>query len=144
MAEENKNTKPKKPNYKKKKNGIDTPSLIFFAIMIIGLIVLTIIIFTKPTSKIYSVQYGDNFIIHAEMYSNNKIDLAVDVGTDRVVQSGNYTEITDDDIEFNYIAVFESEVEGEEPTEVNIVIVDNTLTMTYEDGSEIILKESVE
>ncbi|MBQ8218489.1 MAG: hypothetical protein IJZ79_01955 [Bacilli bacterium] len=143
MAEENKqnNTKPKKPK-KKSKNGIDTPSLIFFGVMIIGLIVLTVIILTRPTSKIYSVQYGEDFIIHAELYSNNDIDLAIDVGTDRIVQSGTYKEIVDDDIEFNYTATFETE-DGAEPVVVDLLIVEDVLTMTYDDGSEIILKESV-
>lgn len=138
MAEEKKqNTKPKK-----KKGKVDTPSLIFFGIMIIGLVVLTVIIFTRPSSKIYSVQYGDNFIVSVEMYSNNKVDLAVDVGTERVLQSGTYTEITDDDIENNYLAEFEAEEDGGEPIKVTILIADDELTMTYEDGSNIILKET--
>jgi len=145
MAEETKqNVKPKKPINKKRKNGLDTPSLIFFGVMIIGLIVLTVIIFTKPTSKIYSVQYGDDFTIHAELFSNNKIDLAIDVGTDRVVQSGTYKEITDDDIEFNYIATFVSEEDESKTVDVDLLIVDDVLTITYDDGSEIILKESVQ
>lgn len=142
MAEEVKKTAKPKSSTKKNKLGIDTPTLIFFGVMIVGLIIFTIIIFSRPSSKIYSAQYGENFTVHAELYSNNTIDLAVDVGKDRIVQSGTYKEITDDDIEFNYIATFVPNVQNVEPVTVNLVIIDNTLTITYNDGEKIILKES--
>lgn len=141
MAEETKK-KPieKKPKPKKKKGKIDTPTIIFFAIMVIGLIVLTVIVLTKPTSKIYSTKYGEDFTVAAELYSNGKIDIAVDVKEDRVVQSGNYKEITDDEIENNYTAEFINE-DNDEKITVELLLVDDELKLTYSDGTEIILKE---
>lgn len=138
MADEEKKTKPKKKNSK-----VDTPTIIFFAIMIVGLIVLTVILLTKPTSKIYTKDYGQ-FVVSVEVYSNNKVDVAVDAGEDRVVQSGTFEEIKDDDIENNYKALFVSEDEetGEKSEfSVELVIVDDTLTMNYDDGSQVVLKE---
>lgn len=141
MAEEtNKKSIEKKPKPKKKKGKIDTLSIIFFAIMVIGLIVLTVIVLTKPTSKIYSTQYGENFTVSVELYSNNKIDLTVDVKDDRVIQSGNYKEITDDEIENNYTAEFINE-ETNEKTTVELLLINDELKLTYSDGTEIILKE---
>lgn len=143
MADE-KNTekKPKTAKPKKKANGkIDTPTIIFFSILVIGLIIFTVILLTRPTSKIYSAQYGDTFTIAAELYSNGNIDLAVDVGEDRVIQSGTFEEITDDDIEDNYSAIFVNE-EDKTNVEVELLIVDDELTITYDDGTEIILKEN--
>jgi len=139
MADEEKKTKPKK----KKNSKVDTPTIIFFAIMIVGLIVLTVILLTKPTSKIYTKDYG-KFVVSVEVYSNNKVDVAVDAGEDRVVQSGTFEEIKDDDIENNYKATFVSEDEetGEKSEfSVELVIVDDTLTMNYDDGSQVVLKE---
>lgn len=139
MADEEKKTKPKK----KKNSKVDTPTIIFFAIMIVGLIVLTVILLTKPTSKIYIKDYGQ-FVVSVEVYSNNKVDVAVDAGEDRVVQSGTFEEIKDDDIENNYKALFVSEDEetGEKSeTSVELVIVDDTLTINYDDGSQVVLKE---
>lgn len=139
MADEEKKTKPKK----KKNSKVDTPTIIFFAIMIVGLIVLTVILLTKPTSKIYTKDYGQ-FVVSVEVYSNNKVDVVVDAGEDRVVQSGTFKEIKDDDIENNYKALFVSEDEetGEKSeTSVELVIVDDTLTMNYDDGSQVVLKE---
>lgn len=139
MADEEKKTKPKK----KKNSKVDTPTIIFFAIMIVGLIVLTVILLTKPTSKIYTKDYGQ-FVVSVEVYSNNKVDVAVDAGEDRVVQSGTFEEIKDDDIENNYKALFVSENEetGEKSEfSVELVIVDDTLTMNYDDGSQVVLKE---
>ncbi len=139
--EEKKDTKPKP---KKKKNSkIDTPSVIFFVVMIVGLIVLTIILLTKPTSKIYTKDYGQ-FTVAVEIYSNNKVDIAIDAGEDRIIQDGTYEEIKDDDIDNNFSANFvsEDELTGEQTeTHVNILIVDDTLTLIYDDGSEIVLKE---
>ena len=71
MADEKKPIE-KKPKAKKK-GKVDLATIIFFIIMVIGLIVLTIIFLTKPTSKIYSTKYGDKFTVSVEMYSNNKI-----------------------------------------------------------------------
>lgn len=139
MADEEKKTKPKK----KKNSKVDTPTIIFFAIMIVGLIVLTVILLTKPTSKIYTKDYG-KFVVSVEVYNNNKVDVAVDTGEDQVVQSGTFEEIKDDDIENNYKATFVSEDEetGEKSEfSVELVIVDDTLTMNYDDGSQVVLKE---
>lgn len=134
----------KKSKPKKKKNGkIDKPTLIFFILMIIGLIVLTIIILTKPTSKIYAKDYGQ-FVVAVEIYSNNKVDMAIDVDDNRVLQQGTYKEIKDDDIENNFKAVFisDDETTGETiETEVELVIQDDILTIVYDDGTEIELKE---
>lgn len=139
MADEEKKTKPKK----KKNSKVDTPTIIFFAIMIVGLIVLTVILLTKPTSKIYTKDYGQ-FVVSVEVYSNNKVDVAVDAGEDRVVQSGTFEEIKDDDVENNYKATFiaEDEETGEKSeTVVELVVVDDTLTINYDDGSQVVLKE---
>lgn len=139
MVNEEKKTKPRK----KKNNKVDTSTIVFFVIMIVGLIVLTIILLTKPTSKIYTKDYGQ-FVVSIEVYSNNRVDVAVDVDKDRVVQSGTFEEIKDDDIENNYEALFVSEDEetGEKSEiSVELVIVDDTLTMNY-DGAQVVLKET--
>lgn len=138
MADEKKPIE-KKPKAKKK-GKVDLATIIFFIIMVIGLIVLTVIFLTKPTSKIYSTKYGDKFTVSVEMYSNNKIDLAIDVDEDRVIQSGTYKEDTSSSTSSTYIAEFIDE-DTKEKTNINISIKDDTLTLTYSDGTEIILKE---
>lgn len=134
MADE-KEKKPKKP---KKKSKRDWLTIIFFAVLVIGLIILTIIVLLKPTSKVYSVKYGDDFTIYSEIYTDNKIDIVITVGEDSIAQSGTYEEIKDDDIDNNYKAIFESD---ETTTELTFVVNDNQLVMTYDDGTEITLEE---
>ena len=134
MADE-KEKKPKKP---KKKSKRDWLTIIFFAVLVIGLIILTIIVLLKPTSKVYSIKYGDDFTIYSEVYTNNKIDIVITVGEDSIAQSGTYEEIKDDDIDNNYKAIFESD---ETTTELTFVVNDNQLVMTYDDGTEITLEE---
>ena len=46
----------------KGKNKVDIPTIIFFSILIVGAIVITIIIMQKPHSKIYSKAFGDKLI----------------------------------------------------------------------------------
>ena len=140
--EEKKETKPKA---KKKKNSkVDMPSVIFFVVMIVGLIVLTIILLTKPTSKIYTTTAYEPFVVSVEIYSNNKVDIAIDAGEDRVIQAGTYEEIKDDDIENNFSATFvdEDETTGvKTETHATLTIEDSTLTLLYDSGESIILEE---
>lgn len=124
---------------KKKKKSGDRLSLIFFVILAIGLVVLTVIILTKPTSTIYSADYGDKLKVSIELYSNNNVDIAIDVDSNRVVQSGTYTEL-DDGIKNNYEVVFKSDDNTEEKG--TIVIDEDKLTLTYDDGTIIECKET--
>lgn len=134
----NHDTKPKK----KKRNGkLDIPTIIFFGLLVVGLIVLTIIILKKPSSKIYSKKYGDNIETLVEVYKNGDIDLSVSVDGDRTLQQGTYKSIDDssnDGYNGEYEATFE---ENNTTIKVKMVIKDDTLTLTYDDGTTIDFKE---
>ena len=71
MPDEKKD-KPKKSK-PKKKSKVDIPTIIFFSILIIGVIVLTFILLKKPHSKLYSKSYGSNIETIVEVYNNNEI-----------------------------------------------------------------------
>ena len=141
MADEIKRENKAKTSVKKRKtnSSIDKPTLVFFGIMIVGLIVLTIIILNRPESIIYSASYGEDFTISAEMYDNNDIDVAVDAKDSRVVQTGTY-KLIDDDIDSNYLATFEDDESGD-ITEIDVLIEEDQLTLTYSDDTQIVLKE---
>lgn len=134
-------TKPntKQSTNKKKKNTIDIPTIIFFAIMIIGLIIFTIILLKKPTSKIYYKDYGNNITMLVEFYNkSNDIDIAVDVDNNRSLQKGTYEKTKKENA---YLATF---TENNTEMKVNISIKDKEMTLIFDDGTEIILEEKAD
>lgn len=130
--------KIKKPLSAKDKDKII--NIAFFVILIIGLIIITILLLRKPKSVIYSKQYGDNIETLVEIYSNNDIDLSVAIGEDRTLLKGTYTKLSKEDDKYNgeYEAIFKED-NGE--VKMNLVIKDDTLTITYDDGSTAEFKE---
>jgi hypothetical protein len=124
MADEkdNKNTNKAKKNA----NSGNKATIAFFVILIIGLIIVTVIILTRTTSKIYSTQYGICTVL-IEIYTDNTMDLAVDIEDKRTLKHGTYEALEDG----TYKGTFEGE-EGDSAN-VSISIVDQTLTLTFED-----------
>jgi len=138
MADEKKDKKKKK---KSKKSKVDFPTIIFFSLLIIGAVVLTIIAMKKPNSKLYSKIYGDNIETLVEVYDNNEVDIAVSVDGDRTLQQGKYTivgEKSKDSYDGEYDVVF---TENGKEIEVKMVIKEDKMTLTYEDGTTIEFKE---
>lgn len=124
----------KKPNksYKFGKNIIiDKPTIIFFSIMAVGLVILTLIVLLTPTSKTYIASYGD-ITISVEMHNDNKIDFIIDTGETKLTTNGTYKVIEDN----KYSVKFD-----EDETELTMVVEDEKLTLIYDDGTEIIYKE---
>lgn len=133
MAEEEKQkSKPKK----KHKSKVDIPTAIFMVLIVVGLVVCTILMFKKPNSVIYKKEFGDISVL-VEFYNDKQeIDLAIDTEDGRVLQQGTYETTKEEN---KYIATFK---DSDEDLKVNIVIKDKTLTMIYDDGSEITLEET--
>ena len=120
------NGKPKK----KSKHKVDIPTIIFFTLITIGAIVLTIILLKKP-----------NIETLVEVYNNGDIDMAVSVDDERTLQEGKYTfkgKQSKDSYDGEYEATF---TEDGQTINVSFVIDGETLTLTYEDGTVIEFKE---
>lgn len=137
----------KKPSTKKKKLSkfnVDNTTIIFFSILIIGMIVLTIILLKKPTSKIYSKVYGDSIETLIEVYNNNEVDIGVSIDGELTIQQGTYEKISDnttsdtDIYNGEYIITFSN---NQEQTTANMSIKDSTLILTYNDNTKIEFKE---
>lgn len=131
------NGKPKK----KSKHKVDIPTIIFFTLITIGAILLTIILLKKPNSKLYSKTYGDNIETLVEVYNNGDVDMAVSVDDERTLQKGKYTfkgKQSKDSYDGEYEATF---TENGQTINVSFVIDGETLTLTYEDGTVIEFKE---
>ena len=128
-------------NKKKKRSGkhkVDIPTIIFIVLIIVGLIVCTYLAFRKPKSVIYKKDYGDTVTVLVEFfYKSDEIDLAIDTEDGKTLQEGKYKTT---DKENEYTATFDDGNGGE--LKVDIAIEDKSLTMTYEDGSEITFKET--
>lgn len=165
MAEE-----AKKP--KKTEGSNNKLTIAFFAVIIVGLIVVTIIFFTKNSSKdsrIFTASYGERFNFLLEVFSNNKVDLAIDMAfdedsdgkydrVDRTMQSGISEKIDPTfEGEERYQITFKDEPTPDsssgntttettvtnEANEINAIISinGNVLTLIYEDGIEIPFEE---
>lgn len=139
MPDEKKD-KPKQSK-SKKKSKVDIPTIIFFSILIIGAIVLTFILLKKPHSKLYSKSYGSNIETIVEVYNNNEIDMAILVEDERTVMQGTYKAIgkeSTDTYNGEYEVTFK---EGNSDLIINMTINDDTLILTYDDGTTVELKE---
>ena len=131
------NKKPKK----KSKGKIDIPTAIFFGVLVVGMIILTIIILKKPSSKIYSKSYGDDIEALVEVYKNGDIDLAISMKDDQTLQQGKYKSVDDsskDTYDGEYEVTFN---ENGVDIKVKMIIKDDKLTLTYDDGTSIDFKE---
>lgn len=125
----------------KGKNKVDIPTIIFFSILIVGAIVITIIIMQKPHSKIYSKAFGDNIETLVEVYNNGEIDIAVSIDDDRTLQQGTYKAIGEqpkDTYNGTYEATFKTDTD--EIIKINMTINDDTLIFEYDDGTKIEFK----
>lgn len=130
----------KKPK-KKSKGKIDIPTAIFFGVLVVGMIILTIIILKKPSSKIYSKSYGDDIEALVEVYKNGDIDLAISMKDDQTLQQGKYKSVDDsskDTYDGEYDVTFN---ENGVDIKVKMIIKDDKLTLTYDDGTSIDFKE---
>ena len=131
-----------KPSKNKKKETINKANIIFFVIMIIGLVLFTIILLIKSNSKTYETKFGDDIISTVTLSGSNKIDIIVEVNEISSVQHGTYKEITDDDIDNNYIITINNEDSSNQKIDLLEMIVEDTiLKLKYEDGSIIEYKE---
>lgn len=131
------NSKPKK----KSKHKVDIPTIVFFTLITIGAIMLTIVLLKKPNSKLYSKTYGDNIETLIEVYNNGDIDMAVSIDDERTLQKGKYTfkgKQSKDSYDGEYEATF---TEDGQAVNFSFVIDDETLTLNYEDGTVIEFKE---
>lgn len=130
-----------KKKKKGKKSKVDIPTIIFFSLLIVGAIVLTVMLLKKPNSKLYSKSYGDNIEILVEVYNNGEVDMAVSVDGERTLQQGKYKAIGEepkDTYNGEYEVTFK---EKNQEVKVNMVIKDSVLTLTYEDNTSIEFKE---
>lgn len=133
--------KKSKPKLKKKKSKVDIPTVIFFSVMLIGAVILTFIILKKPQSKLYSKSYGDNIETIVEVYNNNEIDMAVLVEDQRTIIQGTYKTIGEesaDTYDGSYEVIFK---ENDEDVIIAMTIENDILTLEYDDGTTIELRE---
>ena len=131
-----------KPSKNKKKETINKANIIFFVIMIIGLVLFTIILLIKSNSKTYETKFGDDIISTVTLSGSNKIDIIVEVNEISSVQHGTYKEITDDDIDNNYIITINNEDSSNQKIDsLEMIVEDTVLKLKYEDGSIIEYKE---
>ena len=143
MADEKNNPSATGAKKKPKKKTADTVSTIIFVVLIIAMVVITIMLLRLPKSKIYSKVYNNQIETLVEVYTNGEVDLAVSVDGERTIQQGTYT-VVGKKTENSYNGEYEAIFKGETEVKVNMVIKDDTLTLTYDDGTVIEFKEREE
>ena len=147
MADNNTSQSNKKKEYKptkvkNKKATIDKANIIFFVLMIVGLVFFTIILLLKSNSKIYETKFGDDIISTVTLSDSNKIDISVEIDDVTSIQHGTYKEITDDKVDNNYMITINADDEDVSKQEtLEMIVEDTTVKLKYEDGSIIEYKE---
>ena len=143
MADEKNNPSATGAKKKPKKKTADTISTIIFVVLIIAMVVITIMLLRLPKSKIYSKVYNNQIETLVEVYTNGEVDLAVSIDGERTIQQGTYTVVGEKE-ENSYNGEYEAIFKGETEVKVNMVIKDDKLTLTYDDGTVIEFKEREE
>ena len=116
---------------------IDKLNVAFFAIMVIGLLLFTIILLLRANTKVYESTFGDNISSTITLSGSNKIELSVTVEEVTQTKSSTYSEIANDDIDNNYLIANNEE---DEKLEFRMKD-DNIIELKYEDGTIVTYKE---
>lgn len=141
MAEEAKQQKqPKKKSSGKKDD--KKLSYIFFGLLIVGIIVVTIFCYLKFSSKKYTKTFGDNITTTIEITEENSMLMTVKVGGTEIKQKGTLVYITDGEDESAgkykiYEATLEPLTEEEEVETVQLKVYDKTLILAYTSGETV-------
>ena len=134
MESVNPNNSEKKPTTTKKKaetgKKLDEKqaNIIFFAILVIGLIIFIVLFLLTPTTAKYEAYFGE---IKAEIVLSEKTaDMIVYIEDEKFEQEGQVAILEEGDNYILYEVTFEDEV-------VIMYATEDNLTLTYDSGEEI-------
>lgn len=143
MAEEKKVEKKKKPS-NSKLPPINS-NVVFFAILVIGIIIFTVILLLKPNKTIYRANLASNAEVIVQLDKKN-VDIGIKVDGEVVSQEhGTYTKrplesgIQEDPDAIEYIITFDS---GEEASmligdyELTLILADDTIMVLQQDNPD--------
>lgn len=138
MGEESKNTQQKqqsKPKKTSKNDKIDTPSLIFFGVMIIGIVVFIIIMIHNENKQKYVTNFGENISATIELKNKDDFYLVIDANDTKIEQTGKYELVNEKTNE--YLVTFEDKTTNKfildsENNQLTIYLDNNTLTLSKE------------
>ena len=144
MAEEKKVEKKKKPSGGSKLPPINS-NVVFFAILVIGIIIFTVILFLKPNKTIYRTNLASNAEVIVQLDKKN-VDVGIRVDGEVVSQEhGTYAKrplesgIQEDPDAIEYIITFDS---GEEASmlireyELTLILADDTIMVLQQDNPD--------
>ena len=132
--------KEKKPTKKTKNGKIDKTTIIFFSLLVIGLIVITVIILvTLNKSRLFTKVYDDDVVITAELSNSGDINLNVNIDDHEMSQSGTFEPIKG--MDNTYRATFYNLEDATEET-VTVVVDETEMSIIYDDNSAVTLKET--
>ena len=131
--------KPKKKAPSKKLNNKNL-SYVFFGILIIGIIAVTVFVYLKQNNRKYTKSFGENITTTIQL-SEDKINMIVKVGATEVKQQGTIKELDSGKDEVGkwtiYEATLEPLTEDEEAEVVQIKVYDKSLILAYDSGETV-------
>lgn len=143
MAEEKKVEKKKKPS-NSKLPPINS-NVVFFAILVIGIIIFTVILLLKPNKTIYRANMASNAEVIVQLDKKN-VDIGIKVDGEVVSQDhGTYAKrplesgVQEDPDAIEYIITFDS---GEEASmligeyELTLILADDTILVLQQDNPD--------
>lgn len=143
MAEEKKVEKKKKPS-NSKLPPINS-NVVFFAILVIGIIIFTVILLLKPNKTIYRANMASNAEVIVQLDKKN-VDIGIKVDGEVVSQEhGTYAKrplesgVQEDPDAIEYIITFDS---GEEASmligdyELTLILADDTIMVLQQDNPD--------
>lgn len=143
MAEEKKVEKKKKPS-NSKLPPINS-NVVFFAILVIGIIIFTVILLLKPNKTIYRANLASNAEVIVQLDKKN-VDIGIKVDGEVVSQDhGTYAKrplesgVQEDPDAIEYIITFDS---GEEASmligdyELTLILADDTIMVLQQDNPD--------
>ena len=106
---------------------------IFFGILIVGIIIVTVFVYMNGGKKKYVKNFGDNITTTIEL-TETDMNMVVQVGDTEITQHGTLTLLEQTEEYTIYEVVLEPLTEEEEPETVQMKVYEESLLLAYETG----------
>lgn len=126
MSENTKKKSSKKMDEKKL-------TYIFFGILIVGIIIVTVFVYMNGSKKKYIKNFGENITTTIEL-TETDMNMIVQVGETEITQHGTLTLLEQTEEYTIYEVILEPLTEEEEPETVQMKVYEDSLLLAYETG----------
>lgn len=126
-----KDTKKKDNKKRNQPKDIDKASIIFYVILVVGILIFVIMMIVKNNKQEYYTYFGEQIEATIKLQHNKDFILEINVDNDISTQKGTYTQIDKETTDKNTYY----EVTFEDDTKASFSLNEELTTLTYDSGT---------